>query len=140
MKIIVQNHSWGCGVACVAFAIGKTYKHALKNFSKPENAWQCGFMCKDLVEALHRAGLHYEYKYYREKYRSVLKKAGTIVFVGKSPKYPGGHYLIRASNGKWMNPWSNFPEIAPAQGKFQSRLPGRVVYVLFQKAYKGNRM
>lgn len=131
MKTVTQGHSWGCGVACVAYATQKAYAVALQLFDEPENAWQRGYMCKDLVAALARSGVLYKHKYYRPKFKTILQKSGTIVFIARNKKYPGGHYLIRTTNGKWMNPWSNFPRIDPAKAELQNRLPGRVQYIIF---------
>jgi hypothetical protein len=129
-RIITQNHGMGCGVACVAAVTGISYKAALRMFAKPENAWTVGYMCKDLVAALTRMGKPYAYKYLKDKDDPVLKKTGTIVFTHFSKAYPRGHYLARIKGG-WMNPWVNFPEIAPARGSIVRKLPAQPIYAVF---------
>jgi hypothetical protein len=62
---------------------------------------------------------------------SYLKVPGTIVYVEKSIKYPLGHYLVKTKQGVWMNPWKNFPSIAPAKSAFQKRLPGTPLYAIY---------
>lgn len=131
MNVVVQGHSWGCGVACVAYVSNREYASALKVFESPEYAWKCGYMCRDLVNALSKLGKQYEHRYYRPHLKRYLEIPGTIVFVGRNKKYPGGHYLVRTKNGKWMNPWSNFPRIDPANAALQNRLPGKVQYIIF---------
>ena len=122
IKKITQKHGMGCGVACVAAASGINYDDAIKLFSKPQNAWSKGYMCRDLVNALKKSKKNYRYKYLKNKRDPILKIPGTIVFTRFSKAYPHGHYLIKTSKG-WMNPWINFPEITPAKSGITKRLP-----------------
>src|SRR5690242_6367850 len=122
IQLVTQEHTMGCGVACVASVLATTYKEALLLFKKPQNAWIRGYFCKDLVGALNRAGIRYSFKYIKYRRDPILRRAGTIVFTQFSPRYPRGHYLVRASKG-WMNPWVNFPTILPAKSAWVSRLP-----------------
>lgn len=128
---VTQEHGTGCGVACTAFVLNLTYSEALYYFLKPAQAWGRGFYCREVVAALGRAGKTYTQSYVKSKGRQLLKIPGMIVFVGRSEKYPLGHYLVRTIRGDWMNPWINFPVIAPAKSGFQRRLPGKVIYVLY---------
>lgn len=124
---VTQEHGTGCAVACVAFVTGRSYRRALALFAKPERAWGRGFYCRDLVAALARAKRAYN------STAAVSRKrwpAGTIVYVAPSRGYPLGHYLASSPRG-WMNPWANFPCIAPARSAFQKKLPGRPIYAVF---------
>jgi hypothetical protein len=129
-KPVLQEHTFGCGVACVAFALGYSYKRALALFQKPGDAWTRGYLCRDLTQALSLAGVEYRHFYYRAKHRRFLTKPGVIVYTQGSTRYPAGHYLVRTTNGLWMNPWSNYPRIAPVKGALQKRLPGTIGYIL----------
>jgi hypothetical protein len=131
IKSVVQNHPMGCGVACVAAVLGLEYRKALHLFRRLDGAWTTGYFCPELVAALAKGGRCYSWKSVRNSRLDVLKRAGTIVFVQKSSKYPQGHYLVRTSRG-WMNPWANFPEISPARSAVVKRLPGRASHVIFQ--------
>jgi hypothetical protein len=84
-----------------------------------------------VVEALGEAGRKYSHCYLKPDKAGFLKIPGTIVYVGRSDKYPLGHYLVRTSRGDWMNPWMNFPIIAPASSAFQKKLPGKPMYAIF---------
>jgi len=128
---VTQEHALGCGVACVASLLSLPYKKALAFFDDPTKAWTTGYHCRDLVSALHVAGRSFRHKYVKNRRDPVLRNLGTIVFTKKSTKYPQGHYLIRAEQG-WMNPWSNFPEIAPARSAFVPRLPGVPIYAVYE--------
>jgi hypothetical protein len=130
-KPITQEHGTGCGVACTAYVLGVSYQSALKLFDKPGNASTTGFYCKDIVRALARKGRLYSHCYLKSSKRDLLQQAGVIVYIQRSKKYPLGHYLVRGTNGKWMNPWYNYPCIAPAKGQFQTKLPGKPIYAIF---------
>ena len=128
---VTQEHGYGCGVACVAYALRQSYGSALRRFAHPQRAWQGGYFCKDLVAVLNAAGRRYRHCYVRPRHRSLLHQYGTIVYVQRSRRYPAGHYLIRTERG-WMNPWTNFPCIHPVESGFQKRLPGRALYAIYE--------
>ncbi len=129
IRCVTQEHGLGCGVACVADLLGITYVEALKLFKRPQNAWTRGFCCRELVEALENAGVQSEFKTIRNRSDKLLRAPGTIVFTQFSKANPYGHYLIRVPGG-WMNPWVNFPIIAPAKSGIVRRLPARASYAV----------
>jgi len=95
IKPIRQEDSMGCGVACVAFIVGKSYKTTKNNLLKNrQKALKQGYLCKELVEALKRAGLTYTYHYLKH---TLKYKDSTIVFIKRSKRYPRGHYLVKTS-------------------------------------------
>ncbi len=50
-KSITQEDSFGCGMACVAWIINKSYKRAKKEYFKDTySAHIFGYLCKDLVK------------------------------------------------------------------------------------------
>ncbi len=134
IKPIHQEHGFGCGVACVAFALDLSYQEALRLFKKAENAWMKGYMCKDLVEALASGGRNYKHFWYQKRHEHHLGQDGVIVYTKKSSKYPAGHYLIKTKKG-WMNPWSNFPVIYPHEAKFEEKLSDDVGYIIVPEEY-----
>ncbi len=128
---ITQEHGTGCGVACVAFVLGISYQKALGLFKNPQHAWEGkGYYCKDIIEALKKAGLDYSYKQITELPLTI--KPGIIVFTEPSKNYPRGHYLAQTKDNKWMNPWINFPHIAPAKSGFQDKLPDKPIWIINQ--------
>jgi hypothetical protein len=129
-KVVTQEHASGCAVACVAFVLEIPYSKAIKLFKKPSRALSSGFTCKDIVQALAKKSKVYAYASLNSKNQLLLNEAGVIVFIRRSKFYPIGHFLVR-SNRTWMNPWANYPKIAPAQGALQSRLPGQAIYVIY---------
>src|SRR3989338_8860946 len=131
MKAIVQEHTMGCGLACVAAAAGVTYDRVL-DVVHGDYAGTRGYYCKDLIDALRILGREYTYGKVPQKNKHYLRINGVIVFVALSKKNPAGHYLLRTKNG-WMNPWINSPEIAPAKAGFQKKLPGTPQWILFPR-------
>lgn len=132
LESITQQHDYGCGIACVAFATGKSYQDTLKVLSA-DVAETKGFFCKDLIAALNTHGSIYEYKYLKPRLRRQIYDEGVIVYIKRSKYYPAGHYLIR-SNGLWMDPWINFiqdKDIRDARSGYRERLPGTPIYALF---------
>ncbi len=130
MMSITQDEPMGCAVACVAFVLRKNYRQARKLFANPEHAVARGYYCRETCAALRAAGKSYEYGRYTPKRKAILKKAGTIVFVQRSGKYPAGHFLVKAGKG-WMNPWINLPSMTPAKAGFQKRLPGKPGWIVY---------
>lgn len=130
MKPIVQEDPLGCGAACVAAVVGISYQESLDLFeSGKRKAVEVGFFCKELVMALKKKGLEYEYRYIKGKLRKNIYNQGTIVFLRRSKKYPSGHYLCRIDN-KWMDPWINFPNEDRKAG-FRKRLPEKPIYIVY---------
>lgn len=131
IKAVTQNHGLGCGVACVAAVLEVSYTKALTLFKNPKQAWTKGYYCRDLVFALEAGKRKYSYKHLKSNRDPVLRKAGTIVFTRFSEAYPRGHYFVRTKDG-WMNPWLNYPEIAPAKSGFVRKLPAEASYAIFE--------
>lgn len=132
MKTITQEELMGCGIACVAVAIDKSYKSTKKLFDNPEYASTRGYYCRELLNVLNKKFNNYNFIRVNEKNKSLLKHDGVIVFIKRSKKYPAGHYLIKTEMG-WMNPWINFPNISPAKSGFQTKLPGEAQWIIYQK-------
>ena len=129
-KAITQKDSMGCSIACVAFVCGKSYDSAKKQFKNAGRAKTNGFICKEIVESLARAGKSYKYNYIKRKSKW---KEGTIVFIKRSKRYPAGHFLARAADG-WMDPWIDWSEcqdIRKAKAGFRKRLPGTPIYKIY---------
>jgi len=131
MHEVAQKDNHGCGIACVSFILEKSYKNSKKLFDNPKSSKDYGFLCKDIVKALKKGGLDYEYKYIKPKIKKNIYKPKTIVFIKRSKKYPSGHYLVRTINKKWMDPWINFPSnIKNAKSGPRKRLPGKLIYTI----------
>jgi len=131
-KSVMQEDGMGCGIASTAFLLGKTYKETLNLFEDGKvKAQTVGFQCKEISNILNSVGLNYKNTYIRGKIKKALYKPRTIVFIKRSKKYPYGHYLCRAE-GKWMDPWINFPDQDRRAG-FRKRLPGRPIYVILSQ-------
>lgn len=133
---IKQEHEFGCGIACVAFLVNKTYREVMHlidpTFSKVSSV---GYYCKELVQTLNELGYCYIYKYVKKHIKNKIYVDGTIVFIRRSPRYPAGHYIIRY-DGRWMDPWINFvtdKHIENARSGFRKRLPGKPIYALLQQ-------
>lgn len=132
MKSTTQEEPMGCGIACVAATLKKSYISTKKLFDNPEYASTRGYYCRELVKVLNKKSNNYDFAKASEKNKNLLYHNGTIVFVERSKKYPAGHYLIKTEKG-WMNPWINFPNISPAKSGFQNILPGKAQWIIYQK-------
>lgn len=129
MKLVTQEASMGCAIACVASLVGVTYKIMRKSFEggkKYEHSR--GFYNRHIVQALTKWGIFYR-AYSAKQWGSKRIKNGTIVFVGPSEKYLAGHYLLKTKQG-WMNPWMNCPNIKPARAGFQKKLEGTIRWLI----------
>ena len=130
MEVVVQEDPLGCGIACVAAVLMVSYQESLDLFDDGQRkAKEVGFFCKEIVMALKKRGLEYEYKYIKDKLRKRIYKKGTIVFLRRFKKYSSGHYLCRLNN-KWMDPWINFPNENRKAG-FRKRLPEKPIYIIY---------
>lgn len=128
MKVIVQEDSMGCGVACVASVLGINYSSALLLFKDGKlKANTAGFYCKNMVDALKKHNLRYSFKKAKEPLRKI---PDTIIFIERSSVYPEGHYLAETENG-WMDPWVNFPNL-PRKAGIRKILPGKPEWIIFK--------
>ncbi len=130
MKLVTQEEPMGCGIACVACVLGKSYQETKKLFENSELSSSRGFYCIELVKALLKEKLTYTYKKFNRNNEAKLRENGVIVFIERSNAYPLGHYLTKTEKG-WMNPWINFPCIAPAKAGLQRKLPGTPQWVIY---------
>jgi len=127
---VIQKDSMSCAVACTAFILNISYQSSLKLFRNGK--WKVknkGFLCKEIVNILGNRGFKYEYKYISNKIKRKIYKPNTIVFLKRSGKYPSGHYLSRADNNLWMDPWINFPDENKKAG-FRKKLPEKPIYAI----------
>ena len=122
----------GCGIACVACALNKSYKTTKKLSKNPEYAVTRGYYCREIVDTLNKNGLSYSFSRANNKNKKILNRIATIVFIGRNKNYPLGHYLVKTEKG-WMNPWMNFPNIAPAKAGFQKKLLGEPQWIIYAK-------
>ena len=129
-KSITQEEPMGCGIACVALILNKSYKSAKNLFDNPEYSIKKGYFCRELVKVLNKNGVNYNFSKINEDNKYLLNKEGVIAFLEKSQKYPSGHYLVKTKKG-WMNPWINLPNINSAKSGFQKKLPGKVKWVIY---------
>lgn len=130
---VVQEHDYGCGVAAVAEVLGVSYAYALALFGPgaDRKAATFGFYLHELTAALRRAGWR---SYWLEVQPGSphWSRMDAIVFLGKSPQYPAGHYLARRRGGPWSNSWSNFPR-HPRAAALQRTLPAVPAFVIFNR-------
>lgn len=129
---MTQEHSYGCGAACLAFVSGTSYEEVVKR-SRKKKVDQGGYYCKELVNLSRKLGLYYRYKYLSPRVVRKIYQEGVIIYIKRSKRYPAGHYLVRYQ-GFWMDPWINFPSnqrIREAKSGFRQRLPGKPIYGIF---------
>ena len=135
MKSVTQEDLMGCGIACVAIVLNKSYKSTKRLFDNPEYASTRGYYCPELISVLNKKLENYVFAKVSEKNKKLIDQNGTIVFIERNKKYPTGHHLIKTNKG-WMNPWINFPQIKPAKSGFQRKLPGKAQWIVYSKLDK----
>lgn len=132
MKLtITQEDGMGCGAACVAFALSRSYQQVVSVLGK-DKARTVGFQLKELVDALGHYELDYHFKHVKPKIKQAIYQDGVIVFIKRSARYPYGHYLIRHKE-LWADPWVNLAtdkNIANAVSGFRRRLPGKAQWAI----------
>ena len=129
---IVQEHNYGCGIACFAFASDITYQDAAAYLGAAQ-ANSDRFYVKDFAAALNQRELPYVHRYAKPHLQDKLDTEGAIVLIRRSKLYPTGHYLIRHHN-QWMDPWINLPtdnRLSHARSGYREELPGEPMYILF---------
>ena len=132
---VIQNHEFGCGVACAAFVAGESYAVALSELGEDFANWR-GFYCREIVRYLNGRGVQYGYCYAKPAKRSLAYGEGSIVFIRRSSRYPAGHYIVR-HGGLWMDPWINYrpgARLADARAGYRRCLPGKIQYILHKIA------
>lgn len=113
----------GCGVACAASLINKTYQETVHLFAGGAIKQRTsGFYNADFVQALAKVG--YSVKgYSAQEWGSRRIKPGTIVFAARGKQYPDGHFLLKTNKG-WMDPWKTGDSIKTARAGWRKRFPG----------------
>ena len=129
MKLITQEAPMGCAIACAASLAGISYKKMKNYFNDADSRERiCGFFNRDIILALSRVNLIAK-AYSVRRWNSRSFKMGAIVFIGRSKKYPAGHYLLKTKKG-WMNPWLNYPNINPAKAGFQKKILDEIKWII----------
>ncbi len=129
----------GCGVACLAGLLGRSYDQVKRDFEKKFYTTEKVVLVHDIVKYLEFHDLEYRSKFFnRNKENKAVKKEaelfskieGSITLIVKSQRYPLGHYLLRVKGG-WVDPWYNMPRIDNVQAGLRRRLPDAPWYVIY---------
>jgi hypothetical protein len=131
---VTQKHGFGCGAACAAFVLGKSYEEVVAELGEARAA-SCGFYCPELIDVLRENSSLAVWRRLNPTRKRKIYHDNVIVFIGYSKRYPFGHYLVRFNSG-WMDPWINLPfnkDIKQARSGFRGRLPGKPTYAIFPK-------
>lgn len=131
-KLVPQEEGMGCGIACVASALGISYQEARQLSDRPEGSYTTGYNCKDLVKALNKKGRNYTFKKFKVEHTTLMEKTGTIVFVKEGEDDLWGHYLLKTING-WMDCWINWPSITPAKAGYHKELIGNPQWIIYEE-------
>ena len=128
MKLIAQEASVGCAIACAASLTSLSYKQMRSYFDNAKRESTTGFYNRDIIKALSKSKITARASSIKRFGKRSIK-IGTVVFIKPSKKYLAGHYLLKTKNG-WMNPWINYPNINPAKAGYQKKLLGKVAWVI----------
>lgn len=122
---MTQKDQNGCGVACIAFLLDKSYQDTKKLFDSEKIA-SYGSDCPEMAAALNANNQKYSWK----KYTGGTIPNLSIVYLGPSDYYKTGHYLVKYNNF-WMNPWVWGRKIETAKSGFIKRPRGEVKYIIY---------
>ena len=128
MTPMQQEDLLGCGIACVAFILGKTYQQTLQLIPQGKTKVLRGFYCSELATLLTNEGHPYSFHHNKRSHKKSSFQLGTIVYIKKSNSLPAGHFLCLAQEG-WMDSWINFPELKVKAG-WRDILPGEPQYYI----------
>lgn len=106
--LVAQEDGMGCGVACVASVLGKTYRSAMAMFPNPGLATVRGYPRKELCAVLRSAGAPYRKRGFGRRTgpaKAAVIPLRSIVCVRRWGGDRYLHYLVRCEDG-WMDPWS----------------------------------
>ena len=67
MKSITQEEPMGCGVACVAVALNKSYQYTKELFDNPKYASTRGYYCREIIKVLNKKFYNYIFAKVNEK-------------------------------------------------------------------------
>jgi hypothetical protein len=109
MTFVKQEDPMGCGIACVAFVLGISYKEATKLLTLPEKRKTLG-IAQVIYEKLSRGGSYDSFSRYVGRLDDTRVEIGDIVYVKKCKMFPSGHYLVKI-NGGYMDPFINMGEV-----------------------------
>lgn len=138
-KYQAQKDLKGCGIACIANLLNKSYDWVKEDFEKKFYKIDRGVKIFDIVNYLKFHNLEYKSKFFNQnKKYNYNKREGSkfskipnsITLIAKSEKYKVGHYLLRIDGG-WVDPWINFVPLGEAKAGIRRRLPGNAWYVLY---------
>jgi len=128
---ITQEDPNGCGVACLAFVLNKSYNETRRYFN--EKKLETGVYCPTLVKILRERGMDYEYQKINNENLYLIQIDNAIIYTSPSPQYGTGHWLVRTSE-KYMNSWINCDQnydISKAKSGFVDKLPGEPQWVVY---------
>jgi len=95
MKQTVQEHASGCGIAVTAQVANISCNKALRLFYNGTfRAELRGFYCREIVRALRKVNLDYDFFYLTNKTKRKVYTNNAIVYIKKSRRYPQGHYIL----------------------------------------------
>ena len=138
-KLQHQKDRNGCGIACIANLLDRSYDWVKEDFENSFYTIEKGIKIFDVVKYLKKHNLDYVSKFFNQnkKYKLNSKEAdkfskieGSVTLIVKNDKYPVGHYLLRTKSG-WVDPWYNFPSIDKVKAGIRKKLPNNPWYVLY---------
>lgn len=92
-KPITQKHFMSCGLACVAYIVGKNYDE-LASLQPKKKLDSIDFYCPGLVMLLKQHGYNFKWRKLSKKEKYPVVKNGDIVFIARSPEIPYGHFMV----------------------------------------------
>ena len=130
---VPQRGAMGCGVACVAYVLGKTYvatnsRHFARSVVPAGDDHTRGYSRKALMLALAHARVEVAECRYRSEWRltraAKLERipVGAIVLVERYPHDRERHYVVRGP-GCWIDPLDPDESTPSSTGQVRTRLP-----------------
>lgn len=127
-KYVKQEDAMGCGIACVAYVLGISYRKAVDLFTQKQKRRIRGFTSKDIVEAIKIFGTTYKSVYVGRETEPKIEN-NSIIYIPKCGYFPYGHYLVKIQNG-YMDPFINLHEsnfdYTKAKAGLRKTLPNKI--------------
>lgn len=125
-RVVTQKTPGGCGVACLASLLGKSFETVLLELIEMtgrSNLGKFGIKIEDIKKYLSKKGIYYS----RRKPTPLnlenipIGSIALVKYTVSDTLYKDTHYLLKCPRG-WMESWGNFRMNNPTKAFYRKRL------------------
>ena len=127
--LIPQEDALGCGIACIAVALGISYGSVVRKIPKEKYSiyQERGLYCRDIVSVFKLFGVKDSWSKVTDKNVDLIYNEGNIIYMNDDD-----HYVIAVKNG-WHDSWINWPKMNPVKAGIIEQLPEKPSYIVVLK-------